>query len=369
MLNISDLKLSYHSSSLGSVQAVKGVSFEIGQGEFYTLLGPSGCGKTSTLRSVAGLETPDQGEIIVGDTLVFSGTRNISVPTYKRDCAMVFQSYAIWPHMTVLENVAVPLRKGRPGLGKTEAVTKAKDALDMVRLGDYANRPAPYLSGGQQQRVALARALALEPTLLLLDEPLSNLDAKLREETRRELKSLVSRLNITSLYVTHDQIEALALSDRIAVMQDGVIVQEGTPSDVYAYPNSGYVADFLGNANEIDVIVTSFQDTEKTLAVATLPDGSSVICASKGIKENQKYNLILRPEHMEISTRTKKTENSLPATVTNATFLGEMTEYELEMGGSNVIAKRLGSPIAANGSKIAITIDPRYCLLLPRDKR
>ena len=326
MLNISDLKLSYHSSSLGSVQAVKGVSFEIGQGEFYTLLGPSGCGKTSTLRSVAGLETPDQGEITVGDTLVFSGARNISV-------------------------------------------TKAKDALDMVRLGDYANRPAPYLSGGQQQRVALARALALEPTLLLLDEPLSNLDAKLREETRRELKSLVSRLNITSLYVTHDQIEALALSDRIAVMQDGVIVQEGTPSDVYAYPNSGYVADFLGNANEIDVIVTSFQDTEKTLAVATLPDGSSVISASKGIKENQKYNLILRPEHMEISTRTKKAENSLPATVTNATFLGEMTEYELEMGGSNVIAKRLGSTIAANGSKIAITIDPRYCLLLPRDKR
>ncbi|MQF87143.1 MAG: ABC transporter ATP-binding protein [SAR202 cluster bacterium] len=367
MLKISNLKLSYHSSSLGSIQAVKGVSFEMGQGEFYTLLGPSGCGKTSTLRSVAGLENPDSGEITIGEALVYSSSSNISIPSYKRDCAMVFQSYAIWPHMTVLENVAIPLRKGRPGLGKNEAEDKAINALDMVRLSEYANRPAPYLSGGEQQRVALARALALEPKLLLLDEPLSNLDAKLREATRRELKQLVSRLNITSLYVTHDQIEALALSDKIAVMQDGIIVQEGTPSDVYASPNSGYVADFLGNPNKIDVSVST-TDKDHNSATALLPDGSSIICFSSGAKEKGKYNLIMRPEHLEISARPRKIVNAFNANVINVTFLGEMTEYEIEMGGSKLITKRLGSPIAKIGERIVITIDPKYCLLLPHSK-
>lgn len=367
MLKISDLKLSYHSSSLGSVQAVKGVSFEIGQGEFYTLLGPSGCGKTSTLRSVAGLESPDSGEITVGNSLVYSSSSSVSIPTYKRDCAMVFQSYAIWPHMTVLENVAIPLRKGRPGLGKIEAEDKAKNALDMVRLSEYANRPAPYLSGGQQQRVALARALALEPTLLLLDEPLSNLDAKLREETRRELKELVSRLNITSLYVTHDQIEALALSDRIAVMQDGIIVQEGTPSDVYANPKSGYIADFLGNANEIEVAVSRTDKVDNS-AIASLPDGSFITCSSSDAKEKAKYSLILRPEHLEISAKPRKVVNSFNANVINVTFLGEMTEYEIEMCGSTLITKRLGSPVAKVGERIAVTIAPKHCLLLPHNK-
>ncbi|HUB94518.1 MAG TPA: ABC transporter ATP-binding protein, partial [Stellaceae bacterium] len=218
MISIRDLAMTYRTAQ-GETQAVRGVSLEIKPGQFYTLLGPSGCGKTSILRCVAGLEHPDAGEILIGGEVVFSSTRGTWIPPHNRNIGMVFQSYAIWPHMTVFENVAFPLRHKRPRVARAEIRERVLKALALVHLDGLEQRPAPYLSGGQQQRLALARALVSEPRVLLLDEPLSNLDAKLRADMRIELRELQHRLGITSLYVTHDLEEALAMSDRIVVMR------------------------------------------------------------------------------------------------------------------------------------------------------
>ena len=251
MLTVRDLQKNFVADN-GSVRAVDGVNFDVAPGEFYTLLGPSGCGKTTTLQCIAGLEMPDAGEITLDDRLVFSRNAKIVVPAHRRDIAMVFQSYAIWPHMTVFENVAFPLLHGRRRVSRSSVNDRVMKALQLVQLAGLENRPAPFLSGGQQQRVALARAIVDEPKVLLLDEPLSNLDAKLREEMRFELRDLVLRLRITSLYVTHDQIEALSMSDRIAVMSNGKIVQEGTPREIYLTPKDRFVADFLGKSNFLE---------------------------------------------------------------------------------------------------------------------
>ena len=226
---------------------MRGVSFNVLPGEQLTLLGPSGCGKTTTLRAVAGLEQPAAGEIRIGGVPIFSSARNVNVPAEKRGLSMVFQSYAIWPHMTVFENVAYGLRVRRTGAA--EITEKVAHALDMVQMRDFADRRASQLSGGQQQRVALARAFVFQPSVLLFDEPLSNLDAKLRADMRIELRDLQHRLGITSLYVTHDLEEALAMSDRIVVMRDGLVEQTGTPDDIYSLPRSAFVADFIGSAN------------------------------------------------------------------------------------------------------------------------
>jgi iron(III) transport system ATP-binding protein len=251
MLTVQHLEKTFVTDK-GSVRAVDGVGFNVPSGEFYTLLGPSGCGKTTTLQCIAGLEMPDEGEIILGDKLVFSKTKNILVPAHRRDIGMVFQSYAIWPHMTVFENVAFPLLHGRRRVSRSAVQDRVMKALHLVQLTGLETRPAPFLSGGQQQRVALARAIVDEPKVLLLDEPLSNLDAKLREEMRFELRDLVLRLHITTLYVTHDQIEALSMSDRIAVMSNGTIIQEGTPREIYLTPRDRFVADFLGKSNFLE---------------------------------------------------------------------------------------------------------------------
>ncbi len=248
MLHVAGLEKSFVTERHGFV-AVRGVSFAIATGEFFTLLGPSGCGKTTTLQCVAGLETPDAAEIVIDDATVFSSRDKIDVPAYRRDLGMVFQSYAIWPHMTVFENVAFPLIHGHRRTSAEDVRGKVMRALELVKLGPLADRPSPFLSGGQQQRVALARALVHEPRLLLLDEPLSNLDAKLRDEMRVELRQLTRLLDMTTIYVTHDQVEALAMSDRIALMRDGVIVQEGSPREVYFHPRETFVAEFLGSAN------------------------------------------------------------------------------------------------------------------------
>lgn len=254
MLSVRGLKKSFRTER-GNVQAVAEVSFEAPQGQFYTLLGPSGCGKTTTLQCIAGLESPDEGEIELGHTLVFASGRFLDLPAHMRDVGMVFQSYAIWPHMTVYENVAYPLIHGRRKMSNRVVRERVINVLKLVELEDFANRPAPFLSGGQQQRVALARALVDEPKVLLLDEPLSNLDAKLREGMRFELRRLVKRLNITTLFVTHDQIEALSMSDRVAVMFDGRIVQEGTPRQIYLAPENRFVANFVGKVNLIEAWV------------------------------------------------------------------------------------------------------------------
>ncbi len=226
------------------VVAVAGLNLDVKEGEFFTLLGSSGCGKTTTLRMVGGLEKPDGGAIHLGDQCLVSAEKNLFIKPEKRNMGMVFQSYALWPHMTVFENISYPLKlRGIKGRG---AEKKVADVLGLVGLAGLEERPAPALSGGQQQRVALARALVFSPKVLLLDEPLSNLDAQLREEMRRELKLLQRRVNVTVIFVTHDQIEALSLSDRIAIMKFGELEQVGTPEDVYYHPTTPFVRDFLG---------------------------------------------------------------------------------------------------------------------------
>jgi iron(III) transport system ATP-binding protein len=239
-IEVRDLVVRY-----GAVVAVGGVTFSVGAGEHLTLLGPSGCGKTTTLRAIAGLERPTSGEIRIGGSAVFSSSPKVNIPAERRGLSMVFQSYAIWPHMSVFDNVAYGLRvRRRP---EAEVTARVREALDLVQLGELGARSASKLSGGQQQRVALARAFVFSPSVLLFDEPLSNLDAKLRAEMRVELKELQRRLDITSVYVTHDLEEALAISDRIVVMRDGVIAQVGTPAEIYDRPRNTFVADFVGS--------------------------------------------------------------------------------------------------------------------------
>jgi iron(III) transport system ATP-binding protein len=248
MVEIQDLWLTYGGAAQASVQ---GVSLQIPKGEFLTLLGPSGCGKTSTLRSVAGLETPSRGSIAIAGQRVFDHNGNLVVPTHARDIAMVFQSYAIWPHMTVGQNVAFPLEVMK--LSREETRRRVAEALAMVGLGDYTQRSATQLSGGQQQRVAIARALVRRAAVMLLDEPLSNLDAKLREQMRVELRDLLKQVGMTAIYVTHDQEEALMLSDRIALMQGGRLVEIGTPRSLYLSPRTEFGASFLGAAEILRV--------------------------------------------------------------------------------------------------------------------
>jgi ABC-type Fe3+/spermidine/putrescine transport system ATPase subunit len=243
-IEVRDLVVRY-----GDTIAVDGINFAIAPGELVTLLGPSGCGKTTTLRAIAGLETPSDGSITLTGRTVYSRQENWNVPAEKRGVSMVFQSYAIWPHMTVFDNVAYGLRVRK--LPAAEVASNVARVLDMVQMRDFADRPSSKLSGGQQQRVAVARAIAFSPNVLLFDEPLSNLDAKLRAEMRVELRELQRRLDITSLYVTHDQEEALAISDRVIVMNGGKIEQIGSPEAIYNRPGSRFVADFVGSANMI----------------------------------------------------------------------------------------------------------------------
>ncbi|MCU1490793.1 MAG: transporter ATP-binding protein, partial [Acidimicrobiaceae bacterium] len=247
MLKVDGLEKQFSMRDSDVVRALDGVSFTVPEGALFTLLGASGSGKTTTLRSIAGLERPDAGRIEIGDVAVFDGSRALFVPPNKRDLGMVFQSYAIWPHMTVFENVAFPLRVKRKG--RAEIRDAVERTLALMNMEHLAKRSSSLLSGGQQQRLALARAIVASPRLLLLDEPLSNLDAKLRERMRFELKRLQVETGLTTVYVTHDQMEALALSDEIALMHDGRIVQQATPAEIYHAPASAYVADFIGSTN------------------------------------------------------------------------------------------------------------------------
>jgi iron(III) transport system ATP-binding protein len=261
----------------GPTAVVDALDLEIRDGEFFTLLGPSGCGKTTTLRCIAGLERPDGGSVHLGERCLADPTRGLFVQPERRNMGMVFQSYALWPHMTVFENVAYPLRLRR--LGRAEIRRKVDEVLQLVGLEGYADRPAPMLSGGQQQRVALARALVFSPQVLLLDEPLSNLDALLRDEMRQQLRGLSDRIGVTTIFVTHDQVEALSLSDRIAIMRSGRVEQVGAPMEVYSAPSTPFAQAFLGKTfgilatvvdvrqNGLDVIPAGAHQAEVRLAV------------------------------------------------------------------------------------------------------
>ena len=364
MLEIENLHMVYQSDR-GPVHAVRGVSFTVDDGDFYTLLGPSGCGKTSTLRSIAGLETPVGGRITIGDRVVYDSETREAIPAHRRDIGMVFQSYAIWPHMTVFDNVAFPLVHGRMKTPKSEVRDRVMRALSLVHLEDLEDRPAPQLSGGQQQRVALARALVHEPNVLLLDEPLSNLDAKLREEMRMELKDLVSRLHITTLYVTHDQVEALTMSDNLAVMEEGLIVQEGEPRSVYLQPATSFVANFMGKANAIDGKITGLAPDQGMAQVETSSGTLTCSLPSWG-QENDSVLAVFRPESVELAPEAvwDGPTNVLEGSVQQVVFAGESIEYVIGVGEQLISAK--GDPFETliEGDKVFMHIQPRRCLLV-----
>jgi iron(III) transport system ATP-binding protein len=326
MISVKNL-LKIFKSGADSVRAVDRVTIDVGEREFFVLLGLSGSGKTTLLRCVAGLERPDGGEIVISRTLVSSAERNFFIGPEERGVGMVFQSYAVWPHMTVFQNVAFPLVNGPHKLSSAEVKKKVMDALELVQLQGLADRPAPFLSGGQQQRVALARALAVEPKVLLMDEPLSNLDARLREEVRDEIKNLSKKFGIAVLYVTHDQVEAMALADRVAVMSKGKVLQCAPPRELYDTPSSREVCEFLGSINLLDGVVTNGGQIETALGklTCTIPDATL-----------KHVSLAIRPEELELSAAPSGLENEFAAEVVSSTFLGELTVCDLIVGGKRL---------------------------------
>jgi iron(III) transport system ATP-binding protein len=339
LLEVSELVKTFPAAkgeARGRVLAVDHVSLEVREGELFTLLGPSGCGKTTTLRSIAGLEMPDEGTISVGGRVLFSSATRTRVPANQRGLGMVFQSYAIWPHMNVFENVAFPLQVLPRGKRPSRSAIRGRveRVLAVVKLDHLASREATALSGGQQQRLALARALVMEPALLLLDEPLSNLDAKLRDDMRFELKRLQRELGITCVYVTHDQTEALAMSNEVAVMRDGKVEQIGRPRDIYESPKTRFVADFIGTSNFIDGVVE-----EK------LPGGYRVRTRHGALDVPSELShtpgdavvVSARPEHIALSAeRNGAGPNRWAGRVAVRSFLGEVVDHVVAAGDSEI---------------------------------
>jgi iron(III) transport system ATP-binding protein len=363
MLTVRGLTKTYATAD-GNFQALKGIDFDIPQGGFYTLLGESGCGKSTTLRCVAGLEEPDGGSISIAGSIVADAERGIQVPPFDRDIGLVFQSYAIWPHMDVFANVAYPLRVKRPRVAGAEIKAQVMDALRLVGMEELAKRPATKLSGGQQQRVAFARALVRRPKLLLLDEPLSNLDAKLREQMRLELQEVIARTGVTTLYVTHDQSEALAMSDTVAVMAAGRIVQAGSPREVYGRPVNRTVANFLGSANFLRAKVV---DSHDGIAMVALDGGANTILvpSRSNIAPGTPVDVIFRPE--DVTTHLDPTDGSIECAVERVVFLGGMCECRLRLGSTLVrtAVHPLLGPQAGDRAWIAIQA-PR-CILFAVD--
>jgi len=361
MIEVTGLHKSF-ATKQGDVLAVAGVSFTVETGRFSTLVGPSGCGKTTTLRLVAGLEAPTAGEIKIGDSIVYSSAAGISVPANRRSIGMVFQSYAIWPHMTVFENVAYPLQVA--GRGRSEVRARVLDALRMVDLAGFEERPAPRLSGGQQQRVALARAMVLEPDVLLLDEPLSNLDASLRMQMRDELKQLQQRIGITTLYVTHDQDEALSLSDDVAVMSGGKIIQSGPPQHVYTRPTSSFTATFIGSANLISGrrIASRGHGSEEAIAVRT--SIGTVVVRSAENPAADEVQVCIRPEAIELVVDQDVIENVFQGTVVQALYLGHHLEYLLSVESEMLRVSARPNVRLAEGTAVRLRLPPEACVLI-----
>ena len=357
MIRIRDLWLTYRSAAAEHV-AVRGVSLDVPESQFYTLLGPSGCGKTTTLRCVAGLERPDRGEIAIGGEVVYSSERNIFVPPHARNIGMVFQSYAIWPHMTVFDNVAFPLRYKSPRPSREAIRDKVRSALALVHLAGLEERPAPYLSGGQQQRLALARALIAEPRVLLLDEPLSNLDAKLREEMRQELRDVVERLGVTTLFVTHEQIEALTMSDMIGVMKDGTIAQEGPPADIYQRPAGSFVADFVGKTNMLQGKIVSRNGVETAVGVLT--------CSLDQGGPGENVTLTIRPENIRVTDAAATGPNILAGRVETVVYLGNLVECSIAVGTQRFRVQLHPSTTLRRGAEIHLHLPAEHCQTMRR---
>ncbi len=361
MLQVDQLRKRYDRTDAKAF-AVQEVSFSVKPGEFFTLLGPSGCGKTTTLRSIAGLEMPDEGDIKIGDDTVFSSVRGIAVPVNRRNIAMVFQSYAIWPHMTVGQNVAFPLEA--MGVPAAEAARRIERALEMVGLAAFRDRPAPMLSGGQQQRVALARAFVKEAQVLLLDEPLSNLDAKLREQMRVELRDLQRRIGTTAIYVTHDQEEAMSLSDRVAVMNEGRVVELAAPRALYLRPRTRFAAQFVGQADLLDCTRVGFDgdawivDTPLgRLRTAAAGDAGAAASASK-------TSVLIRPEHIELRASPGNGVNEVAGVIERLVFSGRIVEYIIRVGDRLVRVQGTSREIFEAGRQVVMSLPPEHCVLV-----
>ncbi len=351
------LELIEISKRFDGVVAVDGISLTIEEGEFVSLLGPSGCGKTTTLNIVAGFLSPDTGRVLIGGEDV---TRR---PPYRRNTGMVFQNYALFPHMTVAQNIAFGLRAR--GVPRAELPARVQRALDLVRLPHVADRYPRQLSGGEQQRVAVARALVVEPAILLLDEPLSNLDAKLREEMRIELREIQRRVGITAVLVTHDQAEALALSDRIAVMSRGRIMQVGTPSAVYEHPANEFVSSFIGQTNRVS---GRFAGRDGSYGVLVAGDGRrlrGVVAA--GAPPDGPGIALVRPEKIALGREAPPGANVLEGRVEHSVFLGMVVYYIVTtaLGRFTIVVQNTGAPAHGPGSAVVVAWQPEHTLLLP----
>jgi ABC-type Fe3+/spermidine/putrescine transport system ATPase subunit len=355
------------------VVAVNRINLQIAEGEFFTLLGSSGCGKTTTLRIVGGLEKPDGGEIHLGDQCLVSSDKNLFIKPEKRNMGMVFQSYALWPHMTVFENVSYPLKLR--GIRGAQAEKKVAEVLALVGLAGLEERQAPALSGGQQQRVALARALVFSPKVLLLDEPLSNLDAQLREEMRRELKALQRRVNVTVIFVTHDQIEALSLSDRIAIMKFGVLEQVGTPEEVYYHPATPFVRDFLGKTFLLPGKVVGMTDHQINVEIQQIGvtplaiQRSNLSAPGNGSPAvGQSVMVAIRPEKIAILGRASEGQaNMIQANLQAVHFLGDRYEYTVQLGAETRVLVSPASQHLKAGENVFLELKSEGITLWPRE--
>ena len=357
-LDVSDLRKQF---SIGR-PAIDGVSFAVPAGEIVVLLGPSGCGKTTTLRCVAGLEHPTAGTISIAGRVVSSPAHGIMLPPRLRDIGMVFQSYAVWPHMTVRQNVAYPLKHRK--IGRVDAGRKVDEVLELVGLSEYADRPVVSLSGGQMQRVALARSIVYRPQLLLLDEPLSNLDAKLRLRLRDDLRVILKQTGMTALYVTHDQAEAVVLGDRIGVMREGKLLQMGTPDEIYNRPAELFVANFTGATNEL---TGSLLERNGAFGVADIGGGRRIeVSLLHTIAAGEKIRIALRPENIALGKQDGS--NSYRARVLDRRYQGTQTIYDIELFGHQLEVLELGTAARHEvGVETPVTL-PRNVLWAYRDQ-
>jgi len=339
-------------SNRGQVWAVDNIDLDVGEGEFVVLLGPSGCGKTTTLRCVAGLEQPDRGSIEIAGQIVDSVSGGVYVSPERRNIGMVFQSYAVWPHLTVYENVVLPLTEGRYRVPRSQVKDRALEALRLVRLEELETRPVTDLSGGQQQRVALARAIVTQPKVLLMDEPLSNLDARLRDQMRLELKKITKSVGVTTLYVTHDQAEALSLGDRVCVMHGGKILQVGPAQEVYAHPANLFVAEFVGEMNFIKGKIVGPSEADSIL-------GKLQCSVPPSCQSGSQVTLAIRPEQLTLSRDMVANNPAVNGKVISINYVGDATLFEVEVGGVALRVKQSGAPSLAVGDPAAV--------VLPRD--
>ena len=355
---MTNVKISNISKSFGKLQVIKNAELEIKAGELFFLLGPSGCGKTTLLRIIAGLAEPDTGNIF------FNDKNMTNVPTHKRNTGMVFQNYALWPHMTVGENVCFGLDVRK--LPRAEKKKRVAEALELVHLPGCENRYPHQLSGGQQQRVALARALVIKPDVVLLDEPLSNLDAGLREEMRREIKLIHKELGVTMIFVTHDQKEAMAMATRIAVMHNGQFEQTGAPPDIYQNPETEFVAKFVGDTNFLTGVVEKISENE--LLINT-PAGK-IICSEKRVAGkcslDDKVNISIRPQAFSFAANEEQKENIWQGSVIDSAYLGEIVAATCDVNGEKIRIAMLGdiANLPRAGEKVFMKLNCSHIRIL-----